>query len=128
MKYTYAVGRRKTASAQVRLYEGSKDSKINEKMLNEYVKRDDLFDTLFAPLRLCWVKDNYFFEVKVSGSGDAAQVDAIKLGLARALAEKDAKFKAILKEAGLLTRDARKVERKKPGRHKARKAMQWSKR
>jgi len=128
MKYTYAVGRRKTASAQVRLYEGSKDSKINEKALNDYVKRDDLFDNLFAPLRLCWVKDNYFFEVKVSGSGNAAQVDAIKLGLARALAEKDAKFKAILKEAGMLTRDARKVERKKPGRHKARKAMQWSKR
>jgi small subunit ribosomal protein S9 len=50
------------------------------------------------------------------------------LGLARALAEKDAKFKALLKEAGMLTRDARKVERKKPGRHKARKAMQWSKR
>lgn len=128
MKYTYAVGRRKTASAQVRLYEGSKDSKINEKALNDYIKRDDLFDALYAPLRLCWVKDNYFFEVKVSGSGNAAQVDAIKLGLARALAEKDAKFKALLKEAGMLTRDARKVERKKPGRHKARKAMQWSKR
>ena len=128
MKYTYAVGRRKTASAQVRLYEGSKDSKINEKELNDYIKRDDLFDALYSPLRLCWVKDNYFFEVKVSGSGNAAQIDAIKLGLARALAEKDEKFKGILKEAGMLTRDARKVERKKPGRHKASKAMQWSKR
>lgn len=74
------------------------------------------------------MKDNVYFEVQVMGSGESAQASAIAHGLSRALAEKDDGHRAVLKAQGMLTRDARKVERKKPGRHKARKGMQWSKR
>jgi len=87
-----------------------------------------LFDTIFSPLKLCKVKDNFFFEVQVAWSGISAQSQAIRHWLARLLAGKQDTFKKILKSAWMLTRDARKVERKKPGLHKARKATQWSKR
>lgn len=127
-KYTYTIGKRKTASAQVMLFEGKGESTINDRKAGEYISRTDLFDVAYTPLKLCKAKDSMYFQVKVSGSGESAQVAAIAHGLARALASKDEGFKQVLKAAGLLTRDARKVERKKPGRHKARKAMQWSKR
>ena len=127
-KYTYAVWKRKTASAQIRLFEGKGTSKVNWKDIKEYISRSDLFDTIYSPLKLLKLKDNFYFEVKVSGSWISAQAQAIRHGIARALIAKDEAFRLILKEAWFLTRDARKVERKKPGRHKARKAMQWSKR
>lgn len=127
-KYTYTIGRRKTASAQIRLFEGKGTDTVNGKNASEYITRSDLFDSVYAPIKLCKLKDSVYFEVKVSGSGESAQVGAIAHGLARALAEKDNSLRAILKAEGMLTRDARKVERKKPGRHKARKGMQWSKR
>lgn len=127
-KYIYAVGRRKTASAQIRLFEGKGESTINGKALSEYITRSDLFDVVYSPLKLCGLKENAYFEVKVAGSWVSAQAQAIRHGLARALAEKQEAFKKLLKDAGFLTRDARKVERKKPGKHKARKSVQWSKR
>lgn len=127
-KYTYSIGRRKTASAQVRLFEGKGESVINDKKAGEYITRTDLFDSVYTPLKLCKMKDTMYFEVKVSGSGESAQAAAIAHGLARGLAEKDEGFKQILRAAGLLTRDARKVERKKPGKKKARKSPSWSKR
>ena len=126
--YTYAIGKRKTAVAQVRLYLGEGTSKINGRVLNEYVHRPDLFEVLFAPLRTIGAKDAYYFEVKVAGSGESAQVQAIAHGISRALVERDSALRKTLKGQGLLKRDARKVERKKPGLHKARKASQWSKR
>lgn len=127
-KYTYNIWKRKTASAQVKLFEGKWKDTINGSPVSEYVSRADLFDTLYSPLKLCKVKDNYYFEVAVTGSWISSQVEAIRHGLARDLAESDEGFKKLLREAGFLTRDARKVERKKPGKHKARKWMQWSKR
>lgn len=127
-KYLYNIWKRKTASAQVKLFEGKGKSTINGKTVPEYIKRSDLFDTVFAPLKILKLKDAYYFEVAVTGSGVAAQAEAIRHGLARNLAEADASFRKVLKEAGFLTRDARKVERKKPGLHKARKSIQWSKR
>lgn len=127
-KYTYTIGRRKTASAQVRVYPGKGKSMINGKPASDYITRKDLFETVYAPLRLCKQKEECYFEVQVMGSGEKGQAEAIRLGLARALAEKSEEHKVLLKEAGFLTRDARKVERKKPGLHKARKAIQWSKR
>jgi len=127
-KYTYAVWKRKTASAQVKLFEGKWKSKVNGRALEEYIHRADLFDIVFSPLKVLKLKDNFYFEVKVSWSWESAQAQAIRHGIARALVEKDSSLRPVLKEAGFLTRDARKVERKKPGRHKARKAMQWSKR
>ena len=127
-KYTYTIWRRKTASAQVKLFEGKGNDMVNGKKITEYVTRSDLFDTIYSPLKMCKVKEKFYFEVEIAGSGVSAQAEAIRHALARSLASSDEGFKTILKAAGLLTRDARKVERKKPGRHKARKGMQWSKR
>lgn len=127
-KYTYNIWRRKTASAQVKLFEGKGKDTINGKNASEYISRADLFDVVYSPLKACKAKDNFYFEVAIAGSGVSAQAEAIRHGLARSLAELDEGFKKVLKAAGFLTRDARKVERKKPGRHKARKGMQWSKR
>ncbi|MBP8016464.1 30S ribosomal protein S9 [Candidatus Gracilibacteria bacterium] len=127
-KYTYAIGKRKTAIAQVRLFEGEGESKINGLSFKQYVKRSDLFGTLLAPLKISNLENKYYFEVKVIGSGESSQIQAIRLGISRALVKVDENTKKTLKINGLLTRDARKVERKKPGLHKARKATQWSKR
>lgn len=126
--YTYAIGKKKTASAQVRLFEGKGDSTINGRALGDYIGRKDLFETVFAPLKLCKLDDKSYFTVEVEGSGESAQAAAIAHGLSRALAEKDSGNRTVLKAAGLLTRDARKVERKKPGLKKARKSPSWSKR
>lgn len=127
-KYTYSIWKRKTASAQIKLFEGKWSDIINWKKVSEYITRADLFDTIYSPLKLCKVKENVYFEVKISWSGVSAQAEAIRHGLAKNLASKDESFKKILRAAWMLTRDARKVERKKPGLHKARKAIQWSKR
>jgi len=126
--YTYSVGRRKTASAQVRLYDGKWSSTINGKDVGEYISRDDLFETVFSPIKLCKLTDGTHFSVTVEGSWVSAQAWAISHGLSRALAEKDSWNRTILKAAGLLSRDARKVERKKPWLKKARKSPSWSKR
>lgn len=127
-KYTYSIWKRKTASAQVKLFEGKGKDMINGKEIANYVSRTDLFDVIYTPLRVTKLKDSFYIEVKVAGSGESSQAGAIRHGIARALLLKDESLRWVLKEAGLLTRDARKVERKKPGRHKARKGMQWSKR
>lgn len=127
-KYIYAIWRRKTASAQVRLFEGNGESKINWKTVWEYLKRTDLCDVVFSAIKLCSLKDKVYFDVKVDWSWVSAQSQAIRHAISRALSEKEEWFKKILKQSGLLTRDARKVERKKPGKHKARKSSQWSKR
>lgn len=127
-KYTYSIWKRKTASAQVMLFEGKWKDLINGKEVSEYITRSDLFDIVYTGLKVTKLKDKFYFEVKISGSWESAQAQAIRHGIARALVLKDESLRPVLKEAWLLTRDARKVERKKPGRHKARKAMQWSKR
>lgn len=127
-KYFYAVGRRKTATAQVRLFVEKGESTINGKPFNQYITRGDLFSKLLAPLKLAGMVDSSHFQVTVSGSGVSAQVDAIALGIARALTLATPALRPQLKGADLLSRDARKVERKKPGLHKARKGPSWSKR
>lgn len=127
-KYIYAVGKRKTATAQVKLFEGEGASTINWKSFQDYVSRTDLFQVLLSPLKAISWEWKYFFDVKVMWSWESAQVQAIRHGLARALSKVDQAIKKTMKLNDLLTRDARKVERKKPGLHKARKASQWSKR
>lgn len=126
--YDFSIWKRKTATAQIKLFEWNKESTINGKKVWEYITREDLFDVIFAPLKVCKVKDNFFFEVEVVWSGISAQAQAIRHGLSRSLAWKQDTFKKILKSAWFLTRDSRVVERKKPGKHKARKWIQWSKR
>jgi small subunit ribosomal protein S9 len=127
-QYFYAIGRRKTASAQVKLFVSTGASTINGKPMNEYVTRGDLFGKLLAPIKVAGLQDRVRFDVEVIGGGEAAQVDAIAHGLSRALVLSSEDLRKTLRGSGLLTRDARKVERKKPGLHKARKAPTWSKR
>ncbi len=127
-KYIYSIWKKKTASAQVRLFEWKGDSTINGRQLNDYVARKDLFEIIFAPLKLCKLDEATYFSVDVEWSGESSQAHAIAHGLARALVEKDEAHKTVLKAAGMMTRDARKVERKKPGLKKARKSPSWSKR
>jgi small subunit ribosomal protein S9 len=128
-KYFYAVGRRKTAVATVRLYEkGEGNITINQKEFTEYVKNKYLLDTVVFPMKLLGVNKAYDMTVRVVGGGSNAQAEAIRLAVAKALVSIDSTVKATLRGAGLLQRDARKVERKKFGHRKARRSPQWSKR
>ncbi len=127
-KYAYAVGRRKTAVAEIRLYKGKGTNTANGMPLESYVKRSDLFSLIYAPLKTAGVYESFHFDIQVSGSGESAQAQAIRHAVARALVVVDENLRKALKGAGFLTRDARQVERKKPGLHKARKSGSWSKR
>jgi len=127
-EYTYAVGRRKTAVAQVRLFAGEGKSTINGLPFDEFIHRSDLFTVVLNPFKVTANSDKFHFEIKVEGSGESSQAQAISHGISRALITHTPELKATLRAAGLLTRDSRQVERKKPGLHKARKASQWSKR
>lgn len=127
-EYTYAIGRRKTAVAQVRLYVGEGKSTINTLPFDEFIHRSDLFSVVLNPFKVTATSDKFHFDVKVMGSGESAQAQAISHGISRALMAHTPELKPTLRAAGLLTRDSRQVERKKPGLHKARKASQWSKR
>ncbi len=128
--YTEGIGRRKTATARVRLTEAKTEKiVINDKAFEEYFKNAAQRKVVRAVLE---TKDagieTYEVSVHVYGGGLSAQADAIKLGIARALVKEKADRRGTLKKAGLLTRDARAVERKKFGLLKARRAPQWSKR
>ncbi len=129
-QYTEGIGRRKTATARVRLTE-SKTEKIviNDRPFEEYFKGAMQRKVVRTVLE---TKDagieTYEVSVHVYGGGLSAQADAIKLGIARALVKEKADRRTTLKKAGLLTRDSRAVERKKFGLRKARRAPQWSKR
>lgn len=128
--YYEAVGRRKNASARVRLYPASETPEIvvNGKPMTEYFPRmmDQLH--LLAPLRVTETEDQFNISVLVKGGGIAGQAGAVRLGIARALIEADEQLRAPLKKGGFLTRDARAKERKKPGLKRARKAPQYTKR
>jgi small subunit ribosomal protein S9 len=127
-KYIKAVGRRKQASAQVRLYEGGKGViMINGKRAAEYFPGEGL-NIIVQPLKVTGHHRDYNFSIIVHGGGKFGQVDAVKLGISRAIFALDPATKDALKANGFLTRDPRQVERKKPGLRKARKAPQWSKR
>ncbi len=131
-KYFYAIGRRKSATAQVRLYpsdkSGDNDLIVNDKKMKDYFPMSIAQETLLAPLKDTGVQGKFMFSALVKGGGNTGQVEAIRLGIARALIKFDDQFRAILKANGFLTRDSRVVERKKPGLKKARRAPQWSKR
>ncbi len=125
----YATGKRKEAVAKVWIKNGSGEIKVNSKPLDEFLGgREALKLRVKWPLMLTKQEGNFDIEVKVIGGGFAAQADAIKHGISKALVEYAPEFRSILKPAGLLTRDAREVERKKYGKKKARKSPQFSKR
>jgi small subunit ribosomal protein S9 len=129
-RYLYAVGRRKTAVAQVRLYpvDKAEEAVVNKKTALAYFGTPALVTRAFAPLKTAGLEEAFTITILTRGGGLHGQADAVKLGIARALIKHDALLRSPLKAQGLLTRDARAVERKKPGLKKARRAPQWSKR
>ncbi len=130
--YFYAVGRRKTSVAQVRLFEDEKatdaDLLINGKKLKEYFPTISLQNNFLAPLKAVGMHGKFRMTVLVRGGGVTGQVEATRLGISRALVVFNNELKKTLKDLGFMTRDAREVERKKPGLKGARKAPQWAKR
>lgn len=128
-KYFEGIGRRKTSTARVRIYEGDSTSVVNEVPFEQYfAKVKDAKDTVNKPLRVTNLEGKYYFSAKVSGGGITGQTEAIRLGLARALYKMEPELKAVLRKEDLVTRDPRMVERKKYHHIKARKKPQFSKR
>jgi len=130
MHYYEAVGRRKTATARVRLYPAGESAEIiiNGKPMPEYFPRMEDQLRLTEPLKLVEMEGKFNVSVLTKGGGITGQADAVRMGIARALVVADESLRPALKKAGLLTRDARKKERKKPGLKRARKAPQYTKR
>ena len=124
----YATGRRKTSSARVYLKKGKGDILVNDKKLDEYFGRKVAQMLVMQPLELLDLTKKIDVSIKVKGGGSFGQAGAIRHGISRALEKKNGEFRGALKSAGYLTRDSRKVERKKVGLRKARKAPQFSKR
>jgi len=124
----YATGRRKTSSARVYLSKGKGDITVNSKPLNEYFGRQVAQMLVMQPLKLTELDEKVNIKVMVKGGGSFGQAGAIRHGISRALIEYDEELRPQLKKAGLVTREPRKVERKKPGLKKARKSSQFSKR
>lgn len=124
----HGLGRRKTAVARVHLREGEGRWSINGRTLDDYFPRAVLRQSVTRPLVVTETEGRFDVTVRVAGGGQHGQADAVRLGLARALLLVDEDFRSTLRAEELLTRDAREVERKKPGRPKARKRFQFSKR
>ncbi|MGM0607744.1 MAG: 30S ribosomal protein S9 [Candidatus Muiribacteriota bacterium] len=122
------TGRRKTSTARVRLFRGTGNITINGRKFDEFFPRELVRRTIIEPLNIVKNAGNYDITVTVRGGGLTGQSGAVRHGIARALLEVDKDFRAPLKKEGMLTRDARMVERKKPGQPKARKKFQFSKR
>lgn len=123
-----AIGRRKDSVARINMTPGKGDILINNRPFKKYLCRDSLAIVVTQPLDLINQRNAYDLKINVNGGGLSGQASAIRLGIARALNEVSADFRAPLKQAGLLTRDAREVERKKYGQPGARKKFQFSKR
>ena len=128
-KYSYGLGRRKTAVAQVRIYEkGTGEIYFNNVEISEYLPTKIMQDKVLLPLRQVSKEGLVDVHVKAIGGGKNGQAEAARLGIAIALTKTDGEVRSVLRKLGLLTRDSRMVERKKPGLKKARKAPQWAKR
>lgn len=127
-RYVEAVGRRKCATARVRLYEGEGEIVANSLPMNGYFGRDLDQMVILQPLILTGTENSFNVSIKVSGGGEGGQAHAARHGLARALVKADPNLRPTLKAAGFLTRDARVKERMKPGLKRARKAPQYTKR
>ncbi len=124
----YATGRRKTSSARIYLKKGKGNIVVNDSKLDEYFGRKVAQMLAIQPLELVDLVEKVDIDIKVKGGGNFGQAGAIRHGISRALTKYDEELRPQLKKAGFLTRDPRKVERKKPGLVKARKSKQFSKR
>lgn len=126
--YNYGTGRRKSSVARVFIKAGSGKIVVNDKPVDEYFSRETGRMIVRQPLVLTDNIGKYDIMVNVAGGGESGQAGAVRHGITRALIDLDAGMKTVLKQAGLVTRDAREVERKKVGFHKARRRKQFSKR
>ncbi len=124
----YGTGRRKSSAARVFLTRGSGQITINDRPIDEFFGRETARMIVRQPLEKLEMLDKFDIKATVKGGGISGQAGAIRLGLTRALMEYDGELRGPLRKAGYVTRDAREVERKKVGLHKARKATQYSKR
>ena len=128
MEAINTIGRRKAAVARIYLNDGKGQITVNKKDYKEYFPKETLQYVVEQPLKLAEVEGKYDIKVNLNGGGFNGQAEALRLAIARALVKIDPEVKPILKSQGLLTRDPREVERKKPGQPKARKRFQFSKR
>ena len=129
VSYYYGTGRRKTATARVRLIpEGSGVAIVNRKPLDDYFDRDVMKTVIMQPFELTETVDSFDLYVNVRGGGKSGQAGAIRHGISKALLQSDPELRPTLKKAGFLTRDARMKERKKYGQKGARARFQFSKR
>ena len=124
----YGTGRRKSSTARVYMAPGSGNITVNEKPLDIYFGRKTSRMIVRQPLQVANAEGKFDFNVFVAGGGNSGQAGAIRHGITRALIEYDESLRSSLRKAGFVTRDAREVERKKVGLHKARRAPQFSKR
>lgn len=124
----YATGRRKRAVARVFLKDGTGTISVNGKSMDKYFDRETSRMIIEQPFEVLGKSNTYDVECNVHGGGLSSQAEAVRHGISRALLDVDAEFRPPLKKAGLLTRDAREKERKKPGQPGARKKFQYSKR
>jgi len=124
----YGTGRRKSSIARVFMSPGKGDIQVNGKPFRDYLCRETLATVVMQPLVALESEKSYNITINVNGGGLTGQAGAIRLGISRALLGVNDDYRAVLKEKGFLTRDARKVERKKPGQPGARKNFQFSKR
>ena len=124
----YGTGRRKSSKARVFLRKGKGNITINKRPIDEFFGRETAVMIVRQPLEKLDMTDQFDISCTVEGGGISGQAGAIRLGLSRALMEYDSELRSPLRKAGFVTRDAREVERKKVGLHKARKATQYSKR
>ena len=127
-KYNYGTGRRKSSTARVFLKAGKGNIVINDKPMDQYFSRVTSRMILRQPLELTNNAASFNITVNVHGGGESGQAGAVRHGITRALIDHDANLKPVLSKAGFVTRDAREVERKKVGLHKARRRKQFSKR
>lgn len=128
METIVAVGRRKTAVARIFLSEGKGKIVVNSKDYKEYFGVVELQEEVLQPLKLLSIQNKYNIRANIQGGGVRGQAEALRLAIARALVKDDAERRVTLKTNGLLRRDPRQVERKKPGQPKSRKRFQFSKR
>jgi small subunit ribosomal protein S9 len=124
----WGTGKRKTAVARVRLFNGSGNYEVNQQALSSYFGRETAQMVVQQPFAVTQTEGQYDLIANVQGGGNSAQATAIRHGVTRALLKVNPDFRPPLKKAGYITRDSREVERKKYGKHKARKRPQYSKR
>ncbi len=123
-----STGRRKTASASVRLAAGSGKITVNGIPFNKYFETEALCGYIMQPLKVCNSETSFDITASIKGGGKAGQAGALRHGIARSLVKENEDFKSVLKDCGMLTRDSREKERKKSGQPGARKRFQFSKR